>query len=235
MAARPLTPPKETDHVPDSNVQLVEGEDSLKEWLRNRGLHIDSLLSQHNRISVPIEEDIRVLSNLKSLLRQSAGNVTPQEAAASYFQDHKQEAQTLQKSADAASYNLILAPLPNDQACEMLSFLRCRSSNSAAFMISRILPYLLDQALHLPTTEISDKGGILSPEEQTSRPTLKTRQSSDTTPSRQRKIRVQKAVKQGRGEKPTTKQAPAYLREVQPTILPHLRRSNRLRTSRAHP
>ena len=235
MAARPLTPPEETAHVPHSNVQLVEGEDSLKEWLRNRGLHIDSLLSQHNRISVPIEEDIRVLSSLKSCLEQSAGNVTSQEAATSYFQDHKQGAQTLQKRADAASYNLILAPLPNDQACEMLSFLRCRSSNSAAFMISRILPYLLDQALHLSTTESNHISGIPSPEKHSSRPVLETRQSNDTTPSRQRKSRVQKAVKQGRAEKPTTKQAPAYLRPVEPTILPHLRRSNRLRVNRSHP
>lgn len=145
MDPHPLTFPQETYSTTSSGMQEDEDIDFHKKWLRRRGIKIDSLISEHNRVTIPIEEDIRVLVRLKELVEALPEPASIDQVVEDFTKQLKEEAEASnRKSAVAASKHYML-PLPDGVYPDFHSFLRSRTSNSTDAMIYGVFPCLVDQ------------------------------------------------------------------------------------------
>ncbi|KAH0836130.1 hypothetical protein FOPE_04463 [Fonsecaea pedrosoi] len=157
MENRPLTPPQESfgaESQPDEDIDYHE------KWLRSRGIDIDAFMTKHNRLTIPIEEDIQVLIRFRQLLTDLGESLSPNEATQRFAKELQEEAEAAKKSAWTATYKYYMTELPINIHCTFLSFLRSRSSNSSDGMVHEVIPYLIDQmnASKTPLVAPSENG-----------------------------------------------------------------------------
>jgi hypothetical protein len=144
MECLPLTPPQDAPIMTDK----VEAEDEdvhmLKRWLRSRGINIAALIKEHNRVTIPVEEDITVLLRLKEILQGLPNSAPIGQAVALFFAQLSERVQTLEAEATAAGFNYYMS-FPDEQLQGVHSFLRSRSVISTHILASTIIPSLLER------------------------------------------------------------------------------------------
>jgi hypothetical protein len=106
MNVQPLTPPQETFAYPRCGTQGNEDIDFLKKWLLCRCIQVYALLQEHNRVTVPIEEDIRFLGRLKELVEGLPENASVEQVVADYVQRLRKDAEELKRKARSAAFKL---------------------------------------------------------------------------------------------------------------------------------
>src|SRR4051812_26895657 len=99
MDNHPLTPPIESYLATNTETQEDEDLDILKRWLRCRGIDIDLLVNKHNRVTIPIKEDIQVLLCLKELVEGLPESASIDQAVADFSKQLKEEAEASKRKS----------------------------------------------------------------------------------------------------------------------------------------
>lgn len=157
MNAHTITPPREkspigadTQYGPDPAVHLPN-------WFESVGINIHQLIQEHNRIPIPILEDISFMSTLYYQLR---GDDIPREEATPayrlepgrvtriidrFIQEIKKELAEAEKNAADRKEKTMYMRFPVEMIGDFHSFMRSRSAIATCSVISNILPHLREQ------------------------------------------------------------------------------------------
>lgn len=237
MDTHPLTPPQETNPTPSFGTQEDEDIDFHKRWLRCRGIKIDTLISEHNRVTIPIEEDIQLLIRLKELVEALPEPASIDQVVEDFTKQLKEAAEVSKRKSAIAAFKYYMPPLPEDVYPDFHSFLRSRSSNSTDAMIYGVFPYLIDQinAAKAPIRGTTEDR-LMSSEKADNHKDSPTASESIDPPMLKRSkkaFRVEKLRKRERTEPSIRKHAQSRKGNFQDYFPTHVRRSPRLRKRQA--
>lgn len=156
MEHHPLTPPREHDTHAASETQADEDTNFLQKWFQCRSIDIDTILNDHNRTTIPIEENIIFMNRLKDALDASSTFNSTDEKIDYFLRSFKEEAELLKRKASDATLKYYMMDMPAIVRPSFLGFLRSRSKNSANSMICRVIPSLFDRIHNLEASQHSE-------------------------------------------------------------------------------
>ncbi|KIW58934.1 hypothetical protein PV05_03426 [Exophiala xenobiotica] len=149
---QPLTPPPYLDHITLPNIEDwpntdPDSEPAVEDWLQLRcpNLNIKELMSSYNKVTIPVEENFRLLWRLRSVVNAA----TDGDAESAVMQTLKDLESERVKSDERCRYIgqrlFFHNPFPDGEGAIWEALVRSKNLLSVNEAISTLFPYLFEK------------------------------------------------------------------------------------------
>lgn len=145
MDPRTITPPRDEPIIGPDTQYIPDADTRITGWFESKGINIDGIIREHNRVSIPIEEDAIFMRSLKDQFPSPLHPAAISPTINKFLQRFKDQREEADRKARETILKVYMMKLPVDLYGDFHSFLRSRSANSTSALIYDLLPHLKSQ------------------------------------------------------------------------------------------